>query len=43
MLLNEVEFLKSQVTTLKAEALERKAEEEANMNEKLKDYNIMHR
>ncbi len=35
--LNEVELLKTQITKLKTEAMERKADEEIRLNEKLKE------
>lgn len=37
--MNELEILKSHVSSLKSEALERKADEEMRMNEKIKEFN----
>lgn len=42
-LMNEAEHLKTQISTLKTDALERKADEETRMNEKIKDHNQLSR
>lgn len=42
-LMIEVETLKNTITHLKTEALERKADEELRMNDKLKDINTLQR
>lgn len=41
--MNEIEVLKSQISTLKTEALERKADEEIRMNEKTKEFSMVQR
>ena len=41
--MNEVELLKNQVSKFKAEILERKADEEMRMNEKIKEFNQLQR
>ena len=41
--MHDVEDLRSQVARLKAELLERKADEEIRMNEKLKEMNALHK